>query len=225
MSLAWLIHSYNSGPCSWPNTVYAFTINTYGVKSMKMSAATVTHHPSLLPLLGAYLPPDWTISSSSPNLPSGKTLLLILNRKLGSQWLVPPLSLKQILICIFLKKCQELRGWGVGWRIDWDRLGGPLHLPVPQAWVLSTQSDSVQKIQGNVCSILVTWRMGKLKPRAGKQLTVCQWGTRWDPRWSEQVEKPCKALPTPSAAKFWLLNHDQVTELFKPYFSHLDRRK
>lgn len=41
----------------------------------EMSAATVTHHTSLSPLHKTYLPSDWTISSSFPNLLSGKTFL------------------------------------------------------------------------------------------------------------------------------------------------------
>lgn len=44
-------------------------------------------------------------------------------------------------------------------------------------------------------------------------------------KWKKHTKPEGTALPTPSAARFWLLHLDQLTELFKPHFSHLDSGK
>lgn len=60
---------------------------------MKLSAAAVTHHPSLPPLHGAYGAPDCVLSSLTLcNLPSEKTLLLPPNLKCSPNDWVPLLS-------------------------------------------------------------------------------------------------------------------------------------
>lgn len=71
-----------------------------------------------------------------------------------------------------------------------------------------------------------------LSPEAHSRKTTHSWSLRHQMRsqfglnkWKKHTKPEVTALPTPSAAKFWLLHLDQLTELFKPYFSHLDSGK